>query len=176
MAGLGADFLVKIGERLKLPAQTHISQSVPRQYRQMQGPGGRGVSGSTHSTFTPRAGNGGFSSVEPTLQDAGESPSWQTDGIFYNMWKTAEAMHCLHATTMRADSLPSFLTGPAAAASRWHPHPTPLLWEGALNHRLDESLTLAVGVLATRPSLPMASALHTGNNFPLPWLKTRLNS
>ena len=73
--GSGADFLVKIGERLKLPAQTHVSQSVPRQYRQTQGPGGRGVSGSVHSTFTPRAGNGGFSFIEPNLQDAGESPS-----------------------------------------------------------------------------------------------------
>lgn len=72
-------------------------------------------------------------------------------------------------------ALPSFLTGIPALGLGLQPlplvdtpTPTTLLWEGALNHRLDESLTLAVGVLATRPSLPIASALHAGNHFPLP--------
>lgn len=81
MTRLEADFLVKTGERLELPAQIHMGQSQgsTRKCRGQEGEGsvetfctGAGISGSMHSAYTPRAGNGGFSFVEPSLQGAGE--------------------------------------------------------------------------------------------------------
>ena len=81
MICLGADFLVKTGERLELPAQIHMGQSQGStcKCRGQKGEGsvetfcaGTGISGSMHSAYTPGAGNGGFSFVEPSLQGAGE--------------------------------------------------------------------------------------------------------
>lgn len=78
---LGADFLGKTREGVKLPAQTDMAQSQgsPCKHRVQEGAGsvktfstGNAIWGNTHSAFPSRAGNWGTSFNEPHLQGTGE--------------------------------------------------------------------------------------------------------